>query len=105
VPAKEEEAKALREVLSSGAWHRHHGGAMAMIAIDWHSRVTRRLGGNVACQWPASTAAGEGMRGVAHRELDGAPWCGSWPEFHRRAAQRGAKEGDRIGMITGTVSG
>jgi hypothetical protein len=27
VTAREEEAEALREALSSGAWHRHHGGA------------------------------------------------------------------------------
>jgi hypothetical protein len=49
VPAREEEVEALREALSSGAWHRHHGGAAAMTAISRRSGMTRCLDGNVAC--------------------------------------------------------
>jgi hypothetical protein len=48
VPAREGEVEALREVLSSGAWHWHHGGAAAMTAIGRHCRATRCLGGNAA---------------------------------------------------------
>jgi hypothetical protein len=61
VPARKEEAEALHEALSSGAWLRHHGGSVAMTAIDRRSRMTRCLGGNVACQRSAGEATGEGM--------------------------------------------
>jgi hypothetical protein len=44
-------------------------------------------------------------RQAAHGGLDGAPWCGAWPEFHRRAARRGAEEGDGFAMVTGAVLG
>jgi hypothetical protein len=49
VLARKEEAEALREVLSPGAWNRHRGGSAAMTAINRHSRTTRCLGGNAAC--------------------------------------------------------
>jgi hypothetical protein len=45
------------------------------------------------------------MRRVAQRGLDGAPWHGAWPEFHRRAARRGAKEGDGFGRVPSAVAG
>jgi hypothetical protein len=62
VSAKKEEAEALREALSPGAWRQHHGGVAALIAVDRRSKATRRLGGNVACQGFIGEAAGEGMR-------------------------------------------
>jgi hypothetical protein len=86
VPAREEEAEALREALSPGAWHWHCGGLAVMTVIDQRSRTTRCLDGDVACQRSAGEAAGEGMRRAAHRGLDGAPWRGTWSEFHRWAA-------------------
>jgi hypothetical protein len=46
-------------------------------------------------------AVGEGMRQAAHRGLDGAPWRGAWPEFHRRVARRGAEERGRVWEGTG----
>jgi hypothetical protein len=67
VPAREEEAEALREAFSSGAWYRHRGGAAVMTAIDRRSRTMRCLSGNAACQRFAGEAAGEGMRQAAHR--------------------------------------
>jgi hypothetical protein len=76
-----------------------------MTTIGRRSRVTQHLGGNAACQWHASEAAGKGMRWAAHRGLDGAPWRGAWPEFHRRAAWRGAEEGDEFRMVTDAVLG
>jgi hypothetical protein len=94
----------MREALSLGAWHRHHSGAAAMTAIGRRSKATRCLGHNVACQRPAGEATGEGLRRAAHRGLDGAPWRGAWPKFHRWAAQRGAEEEDGFGTITDTVS-
>jgi hypothetical protein len=48
VPSREEEAEALREALSSGAWHLHRGGAAAMIAIGRRKWAMRCLCGNTA---------------------------------------------------------
>jgi hypothetical protein len=45
------------------------------------------------------------MRQTTHRGLDGAPWCGAWPEFHQRAARRGAEEGDGFRMVMGAALG
>jgi hypothetical protein len=45
--ARKEEAEALREALSSGDWHQHHGGSVAMTDIDRRNRTTRRLDDNV----------------------------------------------------------
>jgi hypothetical protein len=73
VPAREEEAEALREALSPGAWHQHRGGAMTMTAIGRCSRAMRCLSGNAACQRPTGKAAGEELRWAAHSGLDGAP--------------------------------
>jgi hypothetical protein len=73
VPAREEEAEALREALSLGAWHQHRGSATTMTAIDRCSRAMRCLSGNAACQWPTGEAAGEETRRAAHSGLDGAP--------------------------------
>jgi hypothetical protein len=49
MPAREEEAEALPEALSLGAWHRHRGSVAAMTLIGRRSRATRCLGGNAAC--------------------------------------------------------
>jgi hypothetical protein len=62
VLARKEEAEALREALSPGAWRRHHGIVAALTAIDWRSRTMRHLGGNAACQQFAGEVACEGMR-------------------------------------------
>jgi hypothetical protein len=105
VPAREEEAEALHEALSPGAWHWHRGGSAVVTTIDRRSRTMLRLGGSVACQRSAGEAAGEGMRWVTHRGLDGAPWRGAWSEFHRRAARRGAEKGDEFGRVPGAVAG
>jgi hypothetical protein len=40
VSARKEEAEALCEALSPGAWRRHHGGIAALIAVDRRSRAT-----------------------------------------------------------------
>jgi hypothetical protein len=70
VLTREEEAEALREALSPGAWHRHRDGAAVMTAVGRHSRAMQRLSGNVACQWPVGEAAGEAW-GVAGISLGG----------------------------------
>jgi hypothetical protein len=49
VSARKEEAEALREALSPGAWHRHRGGAAALTVVDRRSRAIRCLSGNAAC--------------------------------------------------------
>jgi hypothetical protein len=90
VSARKEETEALREALSSGAWHRHRGGAAALTAVDRCNRATRRLGGNAACQWFTGEAVGEGIRRKLTEAWMGHLGAGVWPEFHRRAARRGA---------------
>jgi hypothetical protein len=103
--SKEGGRRGVARALSPGGWHQHHGGSVVMTAIDQHSRMTRCLGGNAACQRFVGEAAGKGMRREAHRALEGAPWRGAWPEFHLQAARRGAEEGDRFGRVPGTIAG
>jgi hypothetical protein len=45
------------------------------------------------------------MRRAAHRGLHGAPWHWVWLEFHRRAVQRVAEEGDGFGRVPGAIAG
>jgi hypothetical protein len=60
VLAREEEAEALREALSSGAWHRHHGGAAAMTVIVRRGDATPQS----QCDLPAARRRG-GRQGDA----------------------------------------
>jgi hypothetical protein len=46
-----------------------------------------------------------GCNGAARGGLDGAPWHGALPEFHRRVVWRGAGEGDRFGRGNGHGNG
>jgi hypothetical protein len=97
VPARKEEAEALREALLLGAWHRHRSGSVVMTAIDRRSRTTQRLGGNAACQWSAGEAAGEGMRRAAHRGVDGAPWRGRGQNFTGGQRNEEQRKGTGLG--------